>query len=250
MNVERRSGRTGTEMERHLVERTGKRLCCAILLLALVVLNSPVPTRGAENLADQGGLEPPPEWELLLEEPFDDNNNDWPVDVEENQWVRNDWQFANRTYRWEAEAKQATYWYVSPAHDPLDDFYLGVDIRKVSGAEDAVYGVVFRVDDDDNFYFLQIYDPGQFALWRRRRGEWFPLIDWSESRAIHPGQTNRLEVLAEGSEFSIAINGQEVVQASDDWLEMGWFGIAVQLWEAGDRAVFEFDKSSPLSNKC
>ncbi|MCJ7702421.1 MAG: tetratricopeptide repeat protein, partial [Anaerolineales bacterium] len=218
------------------------RIALMILLLVLmVVLSEQVPARGAPNPENEGGIEPPPDWDVILQEPFDDNDYDWPVGVEEDRWARSNWQLINGVFRWEIKAKQYVYWYAYPNHGPLDDFYLGVDIRKVSGAEDAIYGVVYRVEDNNNLYFLQIYDPWIYALWRIYNGEWLELIDWSKAGDIHPGQFNRIEVLAEGSEFSFAINGQKVGTASDDRLEVGGIGIAIQLFAKNDQAIFEFD---------
>jgi len=212
-----------------------------LLLVLMVLLSERVPARGAPNLSDGSSITPHPDWDIIFQDSFDDNEYDWPVGVSDDQWVRNSWQFKNGVYRWEAEAMEYVYWYVRPNHGPLDDFYLGIDVRKVSGAEDAIYGIVYRIEDNNNLYFLQIYDPGQFALWRKVRGEWFALIKWRQTGTIRSGQVNRIEVMAEGPEFSIAINGQKVGTASDDRLEVGGIGIAIQLLEEGDRAVFEFD---------
>jgi len=62
-----------------------------------------------------------------------------------------------------------------------------------------------------------------------------------EAAAIRPGGTNRLTVLAEGSHFAFYINEQYVGEADDDRLSRGQLGLAIELADAGDTAVFEFD---------
>ena len=67
------------------------------------------------------------------------------------------------------------------------------------------------------------------------------MIDWTETTTIRPGETNRLTVLAEGSHYTFYINDQYVGEADEDRLSQGEAGVAIELREAGDAAVFEFD---------
>ena len=213
----------------------------AIFLTLIFGLYHRAEASGLSDESSEDALTPPADWEIILQDPFDDNRYDWNLGVEDNQWLQSDRQINNGIFRWESEAHQGFYWYAHPKHDPLGDFYLSVDIRKVSGPDDAGYGVVFRVDDNDNLYYFEIYDPGQFSFWRKSDDEWYELIGWRKTGAIRPGQVNRIEVLAVGPEFSIAINGQKVSTTSDDSLAKGKIGLLIEMNQEDTRAVFEFD---------
>ena len=56
-----------------------------------------------------------------------------------------------------------------------------------------------------------------------------------------PGEANRLTVIGRGSHFTFYINDQYVAEAEDDRLTAGDVGVAVELLDDGDSAVFEFD---------
>jgi len=109
------------------------------------------------------------------------------------------------------------------------------------GPQSSSYGVVFRQADKD-FYAFEISDAQQFALSLYYQGQWMKLIDWTESSAIRPGEVNRVTVLGEGSHFSLYINDQHVGEAEDGQLSEGEVGLTITLYDAGDEAVFEFDK--------
>jgi CHAT domain-containing protein/Tfp pilus assembly protein PilF len=214
---------------------------CAIFLTLIFGLYPQAEASGLSDESSEDGLTPPEDWENILQDPFNDNRYDWSLGVDDNQWRLSDRQIKNGVFRWEAEAHQGFYWYAHPDHASLGDFYLSVDIRKISGPDDADYGVVFRVDENDNLYYFEIYDPGQYTLWRKSDGEWYELIGWRSSEAIHARQFNRIEVLAVGPEFSFAINGQKVSTTNDDYLEKGKIGLLIEMDQDDTRAVFEFD---------
>ena len=52
---------------------------------------------------------------------------------------------------------------------------------------------------------------------------------------------NRLAVVAEGAHFVLFVNDQYVAEVDDDRLSSGMVGVAVDLFDPGDEAVFEFD---------
>jgi hypothetical protein len=120
------------------------------------------------------------------------------------------------------------------------NFYTSVEARQVSGVEGGEYGLVLR-HDGTNYYLFIVSEHQEYAFFLRNNGEWTTLIDWSSTQAVHPGQVNTVAAVADGSDFSFYINGERVGGATDSTLTSGEVGMAIELYEAGDTAQFEFD---------
>ena len=207
--------------------------------------NTPTPTPAPPTATPTPSPTPaavqPSRWPLVLSDTFDANEHDWPTGSDPNEFVTNKWRITGGKYRWEVQAHQGVHWYVHPAGGYVSDFYLTVKVQQVSGPRDGGYGVVFRVLNSDNFYFFALRNTQDFIVWRSYRGKWTPLVDWTRSFAIRPGEVNQITVVAQGSHFVFWINDQLVVEADDEKLTTGRVGLSMELYEAGDEAIFEFD---------
>jgi hypothetical protein len=181
------------------------------------------------------------DWPVVLSDPFGPNVNDWPVGDYSDARVTGNRLVTGGTYRLQAEALDGVIWWSIPDIDSVSDFYLTTEARRVSGVEDGQYGVILRRADRDNYGLFKIEDSQYFKFSVRHEGEWDTVIDWTEASAIHPGEVNRLTVIAEGSHFTFYINDEYVGEADDDRLTRGQSGLAIELLDAGDAATFEFD---------
>jgi len=110
-------------------------------------------------------------------------------------------------------------------------------------------GLVFRDNSDDQtWYYFSVNDKGQYYFGWYNGTDWYTLIPETDSTAIHPGQTNRLAVGAQGSQFIFLINGQMVDHFIDDNLKSGIIGVGVNLPEKGEKAILEFANFTVLSS--
>ena len=123
----------------------------------------------------------------------------------------------------------------------VSNFYLAVDARQVSGPDDGEYGIVFRQGGDSDYYVFEINNQGQFAVYLHQSDTWEALVSWNDSPAILPGETNRLEALAQGSQFLFYINDQLVMNLDDARLENGDAGLLIGLTNPKDKGTWEFD---------
>ena len=96
-------------------------------------------------------------------------------------------------------------------------------------------------------YYFAIREYRWYSFSVLDNNEWTTLIDWTENSAIRHGEVNRLTVLAEGSHFVFFINDQYVGEADDSRLSRGRAGVAIELYNAGDKATFEFDNFKLLA---
>jgi len=181
-------------------------------------------------------------WPLVLNDSFDGSNlHDWPTGDYSDERLSGNRSIVDGQYRWEADALDGVIWWSIPDVDSVFDFYLTVQARRVSGVSDGEYGLIFRRADRDNYGLFKIEDSQYFKFSVRHEGEWDTVIDWTETAAIRPVGLNRLTVIGEGSHFTFYVNDQLVGEADDDRLISGQAGLAIELVDAGDAAIFEFD---------
>jgi len=177
----------------------------------------------------------------IISDSFNSNVNDWLMGSRSDDFATVEWSLTDGKYRWDVKAHKGVNWHVQPAIEPLSDFHLTVDAQQSSGAESAAYGSVFRLIDRDNFYYFAISNTQMYTFSLQYKNEWIQLIEWTTSSAIRPGEVNKIEIIAEGSYFRFLINDQFISDVYDDRLTSGKAGLSIDLYDAGDTGVFEFD---------
>ena len=193
---------------------------------ALVALQSTAETRSA--------------WSVILQDAFETNEVIWETGLTEDSDVRLERTIRDGGYHWEASIKETFARYSILEGQPLDDFYLAVSVRRVSGPENSNGGVIFRTGDT-GYYLFAVGGTGQFSLWLIDLGEVTPIIDWSTSEFVVPGGNNRLEVSAEGDSFLFFINDHFVARIQESRRSAGTVGLMVQGYQAGEEVVYVFD---------
>ncbi|MDQ4077103.1 MAG: PASTA domain-containing protein [Chloroflexota bacterium] len=104
-------------------------------------------------------------------------------------------------------------------------------------------GLVFRIQDDQHFYFFEINGQGQYRLRARDEDNWVTLLDWDSSPEIRPaGLANILQVTAEGERLTLFINGSQIAvldtPSEVTYLE-GDIGLAVESATSPISATFD-----------
>ena len=130
----------------------------------------------------------------------------------------------------------------TPKDKRFGDFVLDVDATQVDGPNDNTYGVIFRYQDDRNFYRFDISGDGYFAVFKRKDGAWIKVQDYVESAAVKQGNAaNHLQVVARGNQFTFNVNGETVQTFSDGDFSSGNIGLtAGTLFEnAGVHIAFD-----------
>ena len=203
---------------------------------------TPVPTSLPTHIPPATSSAPPASpvgWPPLLVDTFDANTNNWPVNNAADEWGSLERAISDGIYRWHVTARRSVGRWCTPDDARAQDFYLAVDARRVSGPEDADYGLVFR-HTEGSYYLFSIRDNGyyRFNLWHEFA--WTPVIDWTQTTVIRAGEVNHLVVVGQGITFTFSINAVEVAVAGDAQFSEGEVGLAVALTTPGD-ALFEFD---------
>ncbi|MCA9921771.1 MAG: hypothetical protein KC419_25985 [Anaerolineales bacterium] len=177
-------------------------------------------------------------------ETFDEAGN-WRVASDNNV----SGEVTDGVYDFTVHADKLTFW--TTAGVEFSDGIYEVEATQLEGPDDNGYGMIFRVDDEnDNFYTFQISGDGYVWIGRYRDGgseEAEPIVDewWFESDAVNTGANviNRLKVQAEGANLLFYINDQEVGRVTDDAFPKGDIGLMVRTLGIGGVHV-QFDNFS------
>ena len=180
-------------------------------------------------------------------EPFDDPGG-WGVgsDVDAEGTVD------DGRYEFLVKSNLGLFW--STAGRNFDDGVYEVEATQIEGPLDNGYGMLFRVNDDtDSFYIFEVSGDGYIWIGRCQNGceEEEVLIEdgWFASEAVNPGLNapNQLRVRAEGANMIFSVNDQEVGRVTDDTFAEGDIGIMVEtLGEGGVLVAFDNFTVTPL----
>ena len=164
-------------------------------------------------------------------------------------------QVVDGVYDMVVEADDVTIW--TTGGQSFTDGVYEVEATQVDGPENNGYGLVFRLDDEkDDFYLFKISGDGYVWIGRYHNGgaEVEPLVGewWFESPAVLQGldQTNRLRVAAEGANLIFYVNDQEVGRVTDDTFASGDIGLLVEtLGLGGVQVQFDNFRVTPIEEK-
>ena len=114
----------------------------------------------------------------------------------------------------------------TPKDKRFGDFVLDVEAAQMDGPNDNSYGVIFRYQDDRNFYRFDVSGDGYYAVFKRKDGVWTKVQDYAETSAVIQGNAvNHLQVIAKGNQFTLNVNGEPVKTFSDGDFPSGNIGV-------------------------
>ena len=181
-------------------------------------------------------------WPLILSDAFSSDINGWPTGDFSGERVTGRRSLTNDKYRWSATTVDGVFWHSSPSGAPVYDFYVTVEVKRASGVASSHYGLAFHIDEGgDNLGTFLVSDAGSFFVSAMHVDGWKTQIKRTEASAIRPGEVNRLTVISEGSHYTFLVNDEVVGEADYSGLTSGRVGVAIELSEAGDSAIYEFD---------
>jgi hypothetical protein len=181
------------------------------------------------------------DWPIVFSDTFDDEYNGWYTGTDSDEYVKSDVSIAGGKYIVKATAKKPFFWWLYADLGILEDFYLSVEVKANKGLEQADYGLWFRGSDVDFYSFTINATTRQYGLKLFYEDDLTTLIRWSRSQKLDPAGSNQIAVLAQGSQFTLFLNGEEVNSLEDDTLDKGKVGIYIGIWNAGDTLELEFD---------
>jgi len=182
-------------------------------------------------------------WTTLLFDSFTSNDNNWLVGAQTSEYFDPlNRVIADGRYRWEAEVGRASsiskVWL---ADYEVSDFHLLANTKHISGSKaGSAWGVIFRLQDNHNYYWFRMTDTKFFAVSVAEEGQWQDVVDWTRTEAIKPSGVNQLAVIARGAHFVFLINGQIVSEVDNSCFSQGLIGLAIEGYMQGEKLVFDF----------
>lgn len=214
-----------------------------IALLGQTVADSQPITLGFDDLLVMVPLEdgrlPVAAAGVLFSDDFSDPLSGWPEEEHE------DWAslYQDEQYMLAVLAGSRGAW-VTAGSASYANIRLSADLLLQSEEGGGTAGLLFRMQDADNYYYFQISDFGEYKVGAQVEGSWRSIAGggWAYSEAIGTaGEPNHLEVICVGSEMSAYVNGERLVTVSDSTFSEGKVGILAQSRSDSGMVVSLFD---------
>lgn len=173
---------------------------------------------------------------LLYFEDFSDDSSGWEVEDDSmSQYYYQDGEYY-------IEALASDYFYYIVSSESYEDGVLTIDVRNISGdTEFASSMVVWRYQDDNNFYSLTIFGDGKFSILSFKEGDYNLIkIPTASSSIKTNGETNKVAISFTGATSDIFFNDQFVFSFNDPSIMSGNVGMGVSpSAESGVKAAFD-----------
>jgi len=168
----------------------------ALILIALVALGNAAAAEGPPPVPEPG--------DLLYVTTFDDFNDEWDLYPGRNSAEVVDGAL-------QVSINKANTGVFSPLDRVFGDFDLTVEATTLDGPIDNGFGVIFRHQDEDNFYQFLISSDCCYKIMRVKDGVVERLsAKWPSSQQINLGidAVNVIRVVGRGDRFQFYINGE------------------------------------------
>jgi hypothetical protein len=181
------------------------------------------------------------QWPEIFSEPFDNNNNHWPVEAQDDEYSKTTFEVKDGRYRLNSLSHKGFIYWVPIASRDLEDFSLTIEVELVEYASSTDAGIIFRWDGGGNLYYFAIDSDNKYSLYKLQDDEWSALIDPTQTSLVKKDGMNRLTVIAQGDHFILFINDQFVADKEDDSIKKGTTAIAIEVFQPDETAIFDFD---------
>jgi hypothetical protein len=120
--------------------------------------------------------------------------------------------------------------YVLAPVQPLDDFYIEVEVRPEICQPDDEFGLLFRVNSQIEYYRFSFNCAGETRVSRTLQDGSRSLTSLEVTPSVHPGPkaSNKLAIRASGDHFQIWINEFEALTFRDASIQIGIVGLFVR----------------------
>jgi hypothetical protein len=179
-----------------------------LILLAAVLVGFVLLSRA---LADKHYVLSGSAGDLLYVTSFDDFNEDWT-----QYQGRLSSEVTDGVLRISVDEAVAGPYSVMSPH--VGDFDMRVQARAVEGPEDNAFGIVFREQDPNNFFYFEISSDGWYQISRLLNGQSHYLSTWIETPYVNQGigAVNTLRVVGRGDQFQFYVNDQTLLLCIPD----------------------------------
>ena len=160
---------------------------------------------------------------VLFTDDFSDPTSGWPS----LQNAQGRYSYEQDGYHIAVDQVDAVLWAKTNRED--GNISVSVDARSIASAN-GYYGLLCRMQDDQNFYYFLIQPNGSFTIGKYKNGEFLSLIPtgWRESDVIAQGDgINRIKADCTGSTLRLYVNETLLDETTDTDFTSGFSGVVV-----------------------
>lgn len=173
---------------------------------------------------------------LLFEDNFSNPNSGWEVS---SQGGLKD--YYNGTYHIQISETNIFSW--SVAQQSYGDIVISVDTAFTGPANMAEIGVICRMQNSQDFYFMTIRSDGAFAVFKMYQGNEFfiGMEGYQFNDAIRTGlSTNHIQAECRGENLSLIVNNEHLITVQDSSYQVGDVGVLAGAYdEPGVNVYFD-----------
>lgn len=204
--------------------------CISIFLSILFVSTSLI--TGCISLDGQSAQTGP----LIFEDDFTDPNSGWFI---YNADSTRGGAYVQGAFSVWSSGKNTVIALNPKTRQQLGDFSAEVDVRETSDNRGAVMGIIYRLDNDGNYYRFAITDNQTYYVGKGKQGLEEELKPMEHSSVIKPGsEYNRLKVVCQGANHDFYINDTKMGNISDNTSFKGELGISFSNWSPSENYTF------------
>ncbi len=146
-----------------------------------------------------------------------------------------DYRFENGAYVIEAFEADQIVWQVIDG--VVDDASFEIEAT-VSKPRSAAVALLFRYQNNQNFYILSVDGAGRYRVARYVNDAFSVLRDWTPSPVINAaGSSNRLKIEMVGDELTFYCNGQRLTTLRDNAFQSGELAFGTETFDEGQGVV-------------
>jgi serine/threonine-protein kinase len=182
---------------------------------------------------------------VLFADDFSDHASGWPTIQNAQGWYG----YRDDGYHISVAQLNTALWAKTNRKD--GDATISVDARPVAGGADGYYGLLCRIQDNQDFYYFVVRSNGDYTIGKYKNAEFQSLFveGWRQGAASGGGQASRLAAECAGNLLRLYVNNILLGETRDSDFASGFSGvIAAALSEQGFEARFNnflITQSSP-----
>lgn len=189
-------------------------------------------TAGASVTPSTESTNPPRETDLFQDD-FSDSSTGWFTGEEQGSNIYYDM----GGYRILVDQPNVIAW--ATPNLRFTDVSIEVDATKIAGADENLFGILCRYQDERNFYILVIGSDGYYEIGKYKDGSYYRIKDTAGfSGQIHKGRTtNRLRADCIGNSLTMYVNNLRLVKVDDNEFTSGDVGLTAAAFQIGNTNI-------------
>ena len=150
-------------------------------------------------------------------------------------------------YGYEVDGGQLVAWHEDPesfswtaSEDVYEDFDLTMDIKVLEGGEDAMFGMLFAMDDEGDAYLGCLVQGDDSGYCMEKAGGEIEFGDWMRVNVMHQAYgVNKVRVIRVGDNWAFYVNDDCVGSGRGGGVAEGYLGLAASTFDAPVEIAFD-----------